>query len=133
MPNQRWTNSRTSIYNLSYHIIWCTKYRRKVLTDVIQERMKQLLEEKCTSMNITIKAMETMPEHIHIFISSQPIYAPHYIVQQLKGYLSRMLRQEFPELKSRLPSLWTRSYYIDSVGVLNEYTIKHYVENQKNK
>ncbi len=73
-----------------------------------------------------------MVDHVHLFIRTKPIYSPHFILCQFKGYTSQILRKEFPMLKLRLPTLWTRSYYIDSVGKLNENTIKKYVQNQKN-
>lgn len=77
--------------------------------------------------------MEIMPDHVHLFVKTTPTTSPHFIVQQLKGYTSRVLRQEFPSLKSRLPSLWTRSYYCESVGHISEETIRKYIEEQKNK
>ena len=77
--------------------------------------------------------MEIMPDHVHVFINSNPIDSPHFIVQQLKGYTSNILRKEFIELKSKLPTLWTRSYYTESVGHLSEEIIKKYILDQKNK
>ena len=74
-----------------------------------------------------------MPEHVHIFVKATPTLAPHYILRQIKGFTSKKLRDEFPTLKSRTPTLWTRSYYIESVGCISEDTIKKYIENQKNK
>lgn len=73
-----------------------------------------------------------MPDHVHIFIKTKPTLAPHYIVQQLKGYTSRILRKEFPKLKSRIPTLWTRSYYCESIGYISEETVKKYIKDQKN-
>lgn len=73
-----------------------------------------------------------MPDHVHIFIKTKPTLAPHYIVQQLKGYTSRILRKEFPKLKSRIPTLWTRSYYCESIGHISEETVKKYINDQKN-
>lgn len=128
----RYTSSETSVYNLGYHLIWCTKYRRKVLTPEIETRLKELMRKKAEELDIEIAEMETMPDHIHIFVKSKPIYAPHFLVQQFKGYSSRVLREEFPELKSRLPSLWTRSYFCESVGHISADTIIRYIENQKN-
>lgn len=128
----RYASSETSVYNLGYHLIWCTKYRRKVLTPEIELRLKELMREKAEELDIEIVEMETMPDHIHIFVKSKPIYAPHFLVQQFKGYSSRVLREEFPELKSRLPSLWTRSYFCESVGHISADTIIRYIENQKN-
>ena len=129
----RWKTSNTAVFNLSYHLIWCPKYRRPVLTEKIQKRMLELIHEKATELDMEIVEANIMPDHVHLFVRTRPIHAPQFIVGQLKGYTSRILRQEFPELKSRLPTLWTRSYYIDSVGKLNEYTIRKYVQEQKNK
>jgi putative transposase len=78
-----------------------------------------------------VEQMEVMPDHVHLFIKAKPTDSPHYIVQQFKGYTSLKLRQEFPWLKSRLPTLWTRSYYCESVGHMSEEVIKRYIEDQK--
>ncbi|EAY30610.1 IS200/IS605 family transposase [Microscilla marina] len=129
---KRWKSSKNSVYSLGYHIIWCPKYRRKVLTEEIQKRLKELLLLKAKSLGIEIQTMETMTDHVHLFIKAKPVDAPHFIVGQLKGYTSRYLRKEFPKLRSRLPTLWTRSYYIESVGRISEKNIKKYIENQKN-
>ena len=129
----RWKTSKTAVFNLSYHMIWCPKYRRAVLTQEIASRLAELLIKKSADLELEIVEMNILPEHVHIFVKAKPIHSPQYLVGQLKGYSSRILRQEFPKLRSRLPTLWTRSYYIDSVGRLNEYTIKKYVQNQKNK
>lgn len=132
VDSKRWTYSPTTIHNIGYHIIWCPKYRRKVLAGNIELRLKQLLLDKAQEIGCSIEVQEIMPDHVHIFIKSNPTLSPHYIIQQLKGYTSRILRQEFKELKSRLPTLWTRSYYCESVGHISEQTVKKYIENQKN-
>ena len=129
---KRWKSSKTCVYNLGYHLIWCPKYRRKVLTEEIQKRLKELLIEKAKNLGIEIEKMEIMPDHIHLFVKAKPVDAPHFIVGQLKGYTSKHLREEFPQLKKRLPTLWTRSYYVESVGHISEEKIKKYIENQKN-
>ena len=131
MSTKRWTHSTTCVHNLGYHIIWCTKYRRKVLVDLISPRLKELLNQKALEIGIVIEVMEIMPDHVHLFVKSSPSSCPHWILQQLKGYTSRILRQEFPKLKSRLPSLWTRSYYIESCGHISEDVVKRYIEEQK--
>ena len=117
---------------LKYHIVWCTKYRRKVLTDVIQESLKTLILEKATELDYKIEAMETMEDHIHIFTQASVKDSVHRIVSQLKGSSSFQLRKLFPELKSRLPCMWTRSYYACTEGHVSEETVKKYIENQKN-
>ena len=131
MTKKRWTTSNKSVFNIGYHFIWCPKYRRPVLIDSIEKRLKELLIEKAQEIEIEIISMEIMPEHVHLFVKATPVDSPHFIVQQLKGYSSRILRQEFKTLKSRLPTLWTRSYYCESVGHISEETIKKYIEDQK--
>lgn len=133
MADQRWTHSRTTVHNVGYHIIWCPKYRRPVLVGEVEKRLRELLNQKAMEIKISIETMEIMPDHVHLFIKSPPTASPHWIVQQLKGYSSRMLRQEIASIKSRLPTLWTRSYYIESVGHISEKTIKKYIEEQKGK
>ena len=128
----RWKSSETTVYNLNYYVVWCPKYRRKVLTGGVDIRLKELLFEKAAELDIKIEQMEIMPDHVHLFIKSSPVHSPHYIVQQLKGYTSRVLRQEFKTVKSRLPSLWTRSYYIESIGHISEDTVNRYIQDQKN-
>ena len=117
---------------LKYHIVWCTKYRRKALTESIQEHLKILILEKTKELNYKIEAMETMEDHVHVFIQASSKDSVHRIVSQLKGYTSFKLRELFPELKSRLPCLWTRSYYAGTIGHVSEQTVKKYIENQKN-
>jgi len=114
-------------------MIWCPKYRRKVLVGPVETRLKALLLEKAHDMGCTIETMEIMPDHVHLFVKTLPVHAPQYVVGQLKGYTSFILRNEFPHLKSKLPSLWTRSYYVESVGHISEATIRQYIKDQKNK
>ncbi len=129
----RWQTSDTSIYNLGYHLIWCPKYRRSVLVPPVDLRLKELLVEKSSEIGVVIERMEVMPDHVHLFVKTHPTLAPHYIVQQLKGYTSRALRSEYGTLRSRLPTLWTRSYYVESIGHISEDTVKRYIEDQKGK
>lgn len=126
-------HSNTSVTNLGYHFIWCPKYRRKVLIDDIEKRLKELLIEKATQKGIEISIMEVMPDHVHIFIKSCPKYSPQFLANQLKGYTSRVLRKEFASLRTRLPTLWTRSYYCESVGHISEEVIRKYIEEQKGR
>lgn len=131
--NKRWKSSNKAVFNLGYHIIFCPKYRKKVLVDEIETRLKALLAVKCEEINIELVTAEVMPDHVHLFVKpNSPVDSPHNIIGQLKGYTSRILRIEFPELASKLPCLWTRSYYVESVGNISEDTIKRYIENQKN-
>lgn len=133
MTNERWTTSNKAIYNIGYHLIWCPKYRRKVLVGDIEVRLKELLINKASEIGVTIETMEVMPDHVHLFVKSSPVLSPHYIVQQLKGFTSFQLRKEFSSLRTRLPTLWTRSYYCESVGHISEETVTKYIEEQKNQ
>lgn len=133
VDKDRWKYSRTSVHNLGYHIIWCTKYRRKLLTQEIQNSLKNLIRIKCDELEIELCSIESMTDHVHIFIKTKPTLSPHYILRQIKGFTSKKLREEFNTLKSKTPTLWTRSYYVESVGCISEETIKMYIENQKNK
>ena len=132
MASQRWKRSNKSVFNVGYHLIWCPKYRRNVLVGSVETRLKELLVQKAGELGTSIEKMEVMPDHVHLFVKADPTMSPHFIVQQLKGYTSRTLRQEFPTLRSRLPTLWTRSYYVESVGHISESVIKKYIEDQKN-
>lgn len=129
----RWTTSNKAVFNIGYHLIWCPKYRRKVLVGEIEARLKELLLEKAATCDFSIEKMEIMPDHVHLFVKSNPTNPPHWIVQQLKGYTSRILRFEFPSLKTRLPTLWSRSYYCESVGHISEDAVKKYIQDQKKK
>ena len=132
MVSQRWKRSNKSVFNVGYHLVWCPKYRRNVLVGSVETRLKELLVQKAGELGTSIEKMEVMPDHVHLFVKADPTMSPHFIVQQLKGYTSRTLRQEFPTLRSRLPTLWTRSYYVESVGHLSESVIRKYIEDQKN-
>lgn len=129
----RWQTNKGSVYNVAYHIIWCPKYRRAILVDDVAERLKTLLYEQASKFGWIIESMEVMPDHVHLFIKANPIDPIARIVAQLKGYTSHVLRAEFIHLKSKLPTLWTRSYYVETIGHISEDVIKKYIEDQKNK
>jgi len=133
MKQARWRRSKTCVFNVAYHLIWCPKYRRKVLTDGVDIRLKELFLEKAQQIGAEIASMEIMPDHVHLFVRANPVLAPHYIVQQLKGYSSRVIRSEFDSVRKRIPTLWTRSYYCESIGHISEDVIKKYISEQKSK
>lgn len=122
-----------AVSELKYHIVWCTKYRRKVLTEEIQNSLKEFIEEICKTNGYKIEALETMSDHVHIFVQASVKDSVHRIVSQIKGYTSFKLREKHTELKSRLPCLWTRSYYAGTIGHASEETVKKYINNQKNR
>lgn len=84
-------------------------------------------------IGVEMASLEIMPDHVHLFVKAKPSAAPQWITQQLKGYTSRILRKEFPRLKNKLSSLWTRSYYCESVGHISEETIRKHIQDQKAK
>lgn len=120
------------VYSCKYHVVWCPKYRRKVLENGIDDRLKALIVEICAESDIQVIEMEIMPDHVHLLIEVDPQYGIHRAVKKIKGRTSRILRQEFPELVRRLPTLWTNSYFVSTVGGAPLAVIKQYIENQKN-
>ena len=127
-----YTHKKGIVYKNQFHIIFCPKYRRKVLVNGIDIRLKEILYDIAKEKNIEIKALEIMPDHVHMFIEFDPRLMLHKIIKDFKGISSRILREEFPSLKTRLPNMWTRSYFSCSIGHISEETIKQYIENQKN-
>jgi len=127
----RYAKNAGAIFSLKLHIVWCPKYRRKVLVGEVEERLKGLLREKSLELEMKVHALEIMPDHLHMFIEFDPRFSVAEIVNRLKGYTSRQLRSEFPSLVSRLPTLWSRSYFASTVGSVTESAIKKYIENQK--
>lgn len=120
------------MYSCQYHIIFTPKYRRKVLTDGIDTRLKEIILEKQKEWNYEVIEVEVMPDHVHMLLSVNPKFGVYEVITRIKGYTSHTLREEFPTLKSRLPTLWTRSKFISTVGSVSLETVKKYIENQKN-
>ncbi len=133
MNEKRHRYNAGAVYSLKYHFVWCPKYRRPVLVGRIADRLKELLQQKAQELTVGIMAFEIMPDHVHIFVETDPTESPAHLVSQFKGFTSHQMRQEFPELRSKLPTLWSRSYYVGSVGSVTEEAVKHYIENQKGK
>ncbi|WP_281072121.1 IS200/IS605 family transposase [Succinivibrio dextrinosolvens] len=119
------------VYSCRYHVVWCPKYRRPVLVEGVDVRLKSLIVETCSKMNVDILEMEIMPDHVHLLIEVDPQFGIHRAVKQIKGVSSRVLRQEFSWLKSRIPTLWSNSYFVSTVGGAPLAVIKKYIENQK--
>ena len=92
-----------------------------------------MIYEKATQQQVEIVEINNQTDHVHLFDRTQPIYAPQFVVGRIKGYTSRILRREFLTLRTRLPTVWSRSYYVDSIGKLNEHTIKKYIQEQDEK
>lgn len=128
----KYKNNLNVVYSCKYHVVWCPKYRRKVLVDKVAIRLKELVQSICVERNFDLIEMEVMPDHVHLLIEVDPQFGIHKAVKLIKGTTSRVLRQEFPWLRSRIPSLWTNSYFVSTVGGAPLSVIKQYIENQKN-
>ena len=129
--NKSYRYLKNLVSSCQYHVIWCPKYRRKVLVGKIEQRLKEIVFESQKDFNFKLLEMEVMPDHIHLLLdcdAKNPIYG---IVSKLKGRTSQLLRKEFPELKKRLPCMWSGSKFISSVGEVSLETVKKYIEEQK--
>ena len=119
------------VYTCRYHIVFCPKYRRKVLTETIANRLKTIILEIVESLNGEVIELEVMVDHVHVLLSCDPQFGVHRMVKRIKGASAYTLRKEFPHLKSRLPSLWTNAYFCATVGAVSLETVKKYIEGQK--
>jgi putative transposase len=129
----RYRVSPAAVYSLKYHLVWCPKYRLQVLVGPVQKRLRQLLYQKAKELDADIHALEIMSDHVDMFVESDPRLAPAHLAAQFKGFTSHELREQFPWLKSRMPALWSRSYYIGSIGTVSEQTVRRYIANQKTR
>jgi REP-associated tyrosine transposase len=120
-------------FQCGYHVVWCPKYRRRVIGGRMERRLKEIVTEVIEEKGAWLIEMETMPDHVHLVVEVDPQYGVHKLVKAIKGRSSRVLREEFPWLRSRLPSLWTNSYFVATVGGAPLSVIKRYVENQKSR
>lgn len=131
MPKNFKSNNNI-VYSCKYHVVWCPKYRRKVLVNGVDTRLKEILQEVVSETAGEILEVEVMPDHVHVLVEIDPQYGIAKLVRNMKGRSSRLLRQEFSWLKSRLPTLWTNSYFVSTVGGAPISVVKQYIENQKN-
>src|SRR5919205_1585387 len=127
----RYAKNAGAVFSLKYHVVWCPKYRRPVLTNPVDARLRALILEVAARREMTVHALQVMPDHVHLFVETDPRWAPAEVTGKFKAVSSRMLRQEFPKLRSRLLTLWSRSYYIATVGTVSEAEIRRYIEAQK--
>ena len=127
----QYKSNNNVVYSCKYHVVWCPKYRRSVLVNGVDDRLKEIIQNVCTESRAEILELEVMPEHVHLLVEVDPQYGIHRLVRGIKGRSSRLLRQEYPWLKSRLPTLWTNSYFVSTVGGAPLAVVKQYIENQK--
>jgi putative transposase len=129
----KYRKTKTTVFCCRYHVIFCPKYRRKVLTDPIVKRFKEVVLSLQEPNNFYVIEMEVMPDHVHLLLDVDPTVGIDIVVSRIKGKTSNILNKEFPELKRRLPTLWTRSKFIATVGSVSLDVVKQYIEDQKGK
>ena len=119
------------VYSCQYHVIFCPKYRRAVLEDAVARQMKEMILEKQAEYGYAVMSMEIMPENVHLLLDVDPRVGINNVVAKIKGYTSHELREEYPWLKKRLPTLWTRSKFISTVGAVTLDTVQKYIADQR--
>lgn len=119
-----------SVYNISYHIVFCPKRRKPVLVDDIVTDLEAKFTEIINNLGGKIESLSIQQDYIHIFVSIPPNISPHIIVKKLKGGTSKFLRDKYKQLR-RIPTMWSRSYYVGTIGFVSESIIKNYINNQK--
>ena len=129
--NIKYKSNNNIVYSCKYHVVWCPKYRRKVLTGNIELTLKELIQETCEELQCELIELELMPDHVHLLVDVNPQFGIHKLIKAIKGKTSRILRKEFPILTTKLPTLWTNSYFVSTVGGAPLAVIKQYIENQK--
>jgi len=135
MKKKHWKSTPGCVYNINYHIVYSTKYRKKVLTGEIGEALKKINEEIALNNDIGLIEQEVMPDHVHLFVSAHPKYSPSKIVKIFKGGSARKLFTKFPELRNQLwrGHLWNPSYYVGTVGDITKEVVEKYIAMQKVK
>lgn len=126
---QAYRRKETCVFLLNYHVIFCPKRRRKILVGAIRNRLMQIIWETAPELECDVLALEVMPDHVHLFLSAAPQWAPNQLIGRIKGKSARLLRQEFPELH-RMPSVWTRSFFVSTAGNVSSETIARYIAEQ---
>lgn len=127
-------HGRTCVFNINYHIVWSTKYRRKVLSDDIEKRLKEILADVGKEKGFDIAEIEVgQKDHVHVFVSAIPKISISYIAKMMKGISGRLLLKEFPEISKQLwnGELWNPSYYVETIGSVSEEAIRKYIQNQE--
>ena len=127
----QYKSNNNVVYSCKYHVVWCPKYRRSVLINGVDERLQSILLEIAEETRSEVIEMEIMPDHVHLLVECDPQFGINKLIRMMKGRSSRQLRSEFPWLKSRIPSLWTSSYFVSTVGGTTLEVVKQYIENQK--
>ena len=128
---EKYRTTETTVYCCRYHVIFCPKYRRKVLREPIAERFKQIVMSMQEEQNFYVLGMEVMPDHVHLLLDIDPTIGVNIVIARIKGKTEHILNREYPELTRKLPTLWTRSKFIATVGSVSLEVVKKYIEDQK--
>lgn len=129
--DREYKSNHNVVYSCKYHVVWCSKYRRKVLVGEVETRLKELVTSICEENGIELLAIELMPDHIGLSLEVEPQLGIHRAVKAIKGKTSRILREEFPSLRTRIPTLWTNSYYVSTVGEESSESVEQYIRSQE--
>ncbi|WP_248930967.1 IS200/IS605 family transposase [Paenibacillus hamazuiensis] len=126
-------HGRGYVYSIQYHIVWCVKYKHKVLSDHVDKRLKEILHKIASDNEITITEIESDLDHIHLLVDCTPQHSIPSIIKALKGVSARLLFKEFPKLKKELGggNMWNPSYFVATVSEHTEAQIRQYIQNQK--
>jgi len=125
-------SNKNVVFSCKYHVVWCPKYRRKLITGKVEERLKEIILAVCNETDSELIELETMPDHVHLLVEVDPQFGIAKLIRTIKGRSSFILRKEFKECRTRVPTLWTNSYFVSTVGGAPLEIIKQYIENQKN-
>ena len=127
----KYKSNNNVVYSCKYHVVFCPKYRRKVLVDQVETRLRELVVEVCNENDIDLLEMEIMPDHVHLLLEVDPQFGIHKAIKMIKGRSSHVLRKEFKHLTTKIPTLWTNSYFVSTVGGAPLSAVKQYIESQK--
>ena len=127
----KYKSNNNVVYSCKYHVVWCPKYRRKILVQGVDLRLKEIICSMCDEFHVELIELEIMPDHVHLLVDVDPQFGIHKLIKNIKGRSSRILRQEFKFLTTKLPTLWTNSYFVSTVGGAPLKIVKQYIESQK--
>ncbi len=124
-------SNKKVLYACRYQVVWCPKYRRPVLVDDVRRRLVEILREEARDRHAEVVALEVLSDHVSLVVDADPQFGIHRLVKRLKARSSHDLRREFPHLRSRLPALWTHSYFVVTIGGTRPAAVRRYVVAQR--
>ncbi|MBQ1386229.1 MAG: IS200/IS605 family transposase [Erysipelotrichales bacterium] len=127
----KYKSNNNVVYSCKYHVVFCPKYRRKVLVGDVESRLKEIVINVCAEHGIDLLEMEIMPDHVHLLLEIDPQFGIHKAIKTIKGVSSHLLRSEFKHLTTKLPTLWTNSYFVSTEESAPLSAVKQYIESQK--